>query len=213
MIGTILIAALLGLAAAPHVEIKRLECPRDPASYNLTPKIVQRYVRLRRKSIRHCYTRALRRAPGLETTVIAKFVINGDGSVVSAQVHGSQGELASCVEDVVRTIRFPDHGRATARDLLHVRYPFHFRKRVSSTHDASGEGGPGSKLANTELQLGAWRRWPHSAYLMSNQKRRQLLLQKIEKDGCRWAVTDRIPLSPWSCGVTARDLRRPKLRK
>lgn len=87
----------------------------------LDRETVQRYIRLRRAQIKHCYETQLAVVPTLAGTVMVQFGISPEGKVASSTATGLDEEVSSCVADVIQSIEFP---RSDAS--LHVRYPFHF---------------------------------------------------------------------------------------
>jgi hypothetical protein len=115
---------------APHGRATRPSATPRPDAIALRPaeapgeldrETVQRYVRLHRAQIKHCYETQLGVAPALAGTVMVQFGISPEGKVSSSTATGLDEEVSSCVAGVVQSIEFP---RSDAS--LHVRYPFHF---------------------------------------------------------------------------------------
>ncbi|GAB4568130.1 MAG: hypothetical protein Tsb0020_21220 [Haliangiales bacterium] len=108
--------------------------PHGPPVVNIKPAkvsdgldraIVRRYIKRKHARIRHCYERALMRAPDLAGTVVARFMISPDGSVMSSRAEGmSDAPLEGCVAEVISSIQFP---RTTGDALVSVSYPFELR--------------------------------------------------------------------------------------
>jgi hypothetical protein len=73
-------------------------------------------------AIQDCYDKQLASKPTIAGTVTASFTIEPDGSVSSATATGVDPDVASCVADQVKAIRFP-----TAKEKTVVNYPFAFR--------------------------------------------------------------------------------------
>lgn len=87
--------------------------------------IIRRHIQRRHERIRHCYERALLTAPGLEGTVVARFVISPAGAVLDASATGvGHGGLTSCISGVIQGISFP---RNSSGELARVTYPFELR--------------------------------------------------------------------------------------
>jgi TonB family protein len=83
-------------------------------------------IKQRMTLIRRCYTRELRRDPGLQGTVKVRFVIDRDGSIKYAAVKSTQLQnsiVENCVVDEIKRLRFPPpDGDGT----IVVTYPFTF---------------------------------------------------------------------------------------
>lgn len=86
---------------------------------------VNRYVRMRIKSIQGCYEKELKRNPGLKGKVVVRFVINPDGRVSEISIEtNSMGDeaVAACIVNVIRSWKFPFH----PPDAAAVSFPFVF---------------------------------------------------------------------------------------
>lgn len=80
---------------------------------------VDRVVRARAGVFRACYQTALRRDPGLQGRIEARFTINTDGSVSAASTSGTLGDpgLQRCVQLNVQRFRFSTRADARAVSL------------------------------------------------------------------------------------------------
>jgi hypothetical protein len=97
----------------------------DPPHGRIQPEAVQKVVRASFGPMRECYEEGLRRNCDLQGRVVAKFVIDRDGSV--AMVGDAESDLpdpavVACVLQEFEPLRFPapEGGRVT------VVYPIHF---------------------------------------------------------------------------------------
>jgi hypothetical protein len=83
--------------------------------------IVRRYIHRHLNEISYCYEKQLLAHPNLGGEIKVEFLIGATGTVQSASGSGFDGEVASCLAGVVKTIEFPSPG-----DAIQVSYPFHF---------------------------------------------------------------------------------------
>jgi hypothetical protein len=94
------------------------------ATGDLDKNIIRRYIRRQLARIKYCYEKQLLVNQGLQGTVVTNFVINGDGSVSNSKAGGVNGDVSSCVADVISSIQFP---KPKGGGIVQVRYPFNFR--------------------------------------------------------------------------------------
>jgi hypothetical protein len=94
------------------------------ATGDLDKNIIRRYIRRQLARIKYCYEKQLLVNQGLQGTVVTNFVINGDGSVSNSRAGGVNGDVSSCVADVISSIQFP---KPKGGGIVQVRYPFNFR--------------------------------------------------------------------------------------
>ena len=125
----VLVLVPASAAAVRRAQILEIKPVFAPATWHLSTSIIRRHVRLRLPAFRHCYQMRLPQMPRLAGTVVTEFVVDGDGAVIAAEASGMDPAVARCVRDVFAAIQFPDHGLATADDLIFVRYPLNFRRR------------------------------------------------------------------------------------
>ncbi|CAN5912396.1 hypothetical protein BH11MYX2_BH11MYX2_02380 [soil metagenome] len=91
------------------------------ASDGLDKEIIRRYIKRKVDAFSYCYEKQLMANPGLSGTINAQFLIAANGTVQAATAQGL-GDTASCVADVIKTIKFP----ATDGGNVQVSYPFTF---------------------------------------------------------------------------------------
>jgi hypothetical protein len=96
--------------------------PRDPQG-ELDMSIVRQYIRRSEAKIRYCYEAQLLANPTLAGTVQTHFAIASSGAVASATATGLDGQVASCVAEVIKAIVFP-----SSESGAQIKYPFHFVK-------------------------------------------------------------------------------------
>jgi len=107
------------VAAVPTVSIGQ---PTSMGS--LDKAIIRRYIKRHINQISYCYERELMKKPMLVGTVMTQFFIAPGGNVQSASASGVDADVASCIADVIKTIKFP-----TVKDSdggIQVNYPFSF---------------------------------------------------------------------------------------
>ncbi len=100
----------------------------------LDPVVIQRVVRSRMPVIRACYEHALRLDPTLAGTAVIGFTIDASGKVSRVLVTGIDHTVAACLEQAIRTMRFP---APAGGGVVEVRYPFRFQP--------GGAAGPGDR--------------------------------------------------------------------
>lgn len=92
----------------------------------LDKALVRRHIKRRLPAIKYCYERALLVNKNLAGTVVADFLVDGKGVVLTASAHGMDDEeMESCIAEVIEGIQFP---RPADGSSVQVRYPFHFRQ-------------------------------------------------------------------------------------
>lgn len=94
----------------------------------LDKSIIRRYIQRKLRTIRNCYERQLLVRPDLAGTVIAKFIIMGNGNVINSRAVGmNHPGLQSCVASVIANIHFP---KTSDGGIVKVnKYPFRFSSR------------------------------------------------------------------------------------
>jgi hypothetical protein len=107
-----LVAALLAAACARGAPAAtNPDPPRTPeAGGRLAPEAILRILRAERGRFRLCFERSLRTSPNLQERVEVRFVIDVNGGVESAAGTGSGGvqeEVAACVAEAFRALKFP----------------------------------------------------------------------------------------------------------
>jgi outer membrane biosynthesis protein TonB len=104
--------------------VPRYTYPTAIAGNGLDKSIIKRYIKRSEASISYCYEKELLARPGLAGTVTIQFLISTAGDVQSSLGQGFDGNVASCVASVIKTISFPapkDGSNVT------VNYPFTFK--------------------------------------------------------------------------------------
>jgi hypothetical protein len=77
---------------------------------------------------RYCYETQLLVKPNLTGVVTAEFSIEAaTGRVTESAASGVDPVVATCVADLIKTIRFP--AQASAREIVRISYPFHFSRQ------------------------------------------------------------------------------------
>jgi hypothetical protein len=112
-------------SAVPTVSIGQPSAEGD-----LDKAIIRRYIKRNIQKIQYCYEKQLLAKPTLAGTVQAQFFITPNGTVAQSSGNGLDGEVASCVADVIRSIEFP---KPKGGGGVQVNYPFTFH--------SSGSGG------------------------------------------------------------------------
>jgi len=95
---------------------------------SLDPEIIRRIVREHASQIRYCYESELTRTPGLLGKIVMKWVINGEGRVMQAQVADTQmknANVENCLATKVKTWLFP---KPKGGGMVIVNYPFVFKQ-------------------------------------------------------------------------------------
>ena len=95
---------------------------------SLDPEIVRHVVREHAGQLRSCYESELTRTPGISGKVIMKWLINGDGRVMQAQVAETQMKNANvedCLATRIKTWSFP---KPKGGGIVVVTYPFVFQQ-------------------------------------------------------------------------------------
>lgn len=106
-------------AAVPSVRIGQPNSVGD-----LDKAIIRRYIKRNIQKISYCYEKQLLASPTLEGTVSTQFFISPMGTVSEAKASGVNGEVASCVAAVIKSIEFP---KPKGGGGVQVNYPFTFR--------------------------------------------------------------------------------------
>lgn len=102
----------------------------------LSREEIQRGVSKWMGTIKSCYERALNQNPTLEGKIVAKWVIDGTGSVVDEVTADStltDPEVERCVRTVVRGMHFP---RPKGGGRVFVSYPFVFSSDFTGPHSS-----------------------------------------------------------------------------
>ncbi len=100
------------------------DVPRD----RIPPEQIQERVRANYAPIRTCYELALKRDPTLRGDATIRFVIGGDGRVVTANVVKNSVpdcSVAECARETIRATTFPKPGSATVT----IVYPLAFEPK------------------------------------------------------------------------------------
>jgi hypothetical protein len=105
-------------AAVPTVSIGQPNSQGD-----LDKAIIRRYIKRNIQKIQYCYEKQLLAKPTLSGTVQTQFFITPNGTVASSTGTGVDGEVASCVADVIKNIEFP---KPKGGGGVQVNYPFTF---------------------------------------------------------------------------------------
>ena len=111
-------------AAVPSVSIGQPNSQGD-----LDKAIIRRYIKRNLQKIQYCYEKQLLAKPTLAGTVQAQFFITPNGTVASSTGSGVDGEVASCVADVIKNIEFP---KPKGGGGVQVNYPFTFHSSGGS---------------------------------------------------------------------------------
>jgi hypothetical protein len=85
---------------------------------------VRKVVRENFEALRYCYEATLLANPNIAGTVMAKFTIQIDGSVVDVSAAGVHPDVEACVATKVKGFRFPKPDGASK---VEVAYPFTFK--------------------------------------------------------------------------------------
>jgi hypothetical protein len=95
---------------------------------SLDPEIIRRIVREHASQIRYCYESELTRTPGILGKIVMKWVINGEGRVMQAQVAETQmknANVENCLATKIKTWLFP---KPKGGGMVIVNYPFVFKQ-------------------------------------------------------------------------------------
>ena len=93
------------------------------ASRDVDKAIIRRYIKRNLQELTACYVKQLATKPNLRGSLQTSFLIAQNGRVQEAQAAGVDGDVSSCVAEVVRTIVFPEPNGGS----VHINYPFVFR--------------------------------------------------------------------------------------
>jgi hypothetical protein len=107
-------------AAVPSVSIGQ-----PSSSGDLDKAIIRRYIKRNLQKIQYCYEKQLLAKPTLSGTVSSQFFITPNGTVASSTASGVDGEVSSCVADVIKSIEFP---KPKGGGSVQVNYPFIFHQ-------------------------------------------------------------------------------------
>jgi ribosomal protein L17 len=94
---------------------------------SLDPEIIRRIVRSHAGQIRFCYEHELRKTPGIRGKIVMKWIINGEGRVMQAQVAETQmrnADVESCLAARIKTWTFP---KPKGGGVVVINYPFVFK--------------------------------------------------------------------------------------
>jgi outer membrane biosynthesis protein TonB len=105
--------------------------PFDPGGYigrpmiegDIDKAIIRRYIKRHIDKIAYCYEKQLLASPGIGGAVAISFAIGPTGYVQSSTGKGFDGEVASCVAGVIKSISFPAPKNG---GIVQVNYPFNF---------------------------------------------------------------------------------------
>ena len=94
-------------------------------SGSIDREAIRRVIQANLRSFRTCYERQLNRNPDLFGKVIIEWTLGEQGRVLSARTKSSEvgSDVAGCVRDIIRTLRFPE---PPANQEVTVVYPFYF---------------------------------------------------------------------------------------
>jgi hypothetical protein len=95
---------------------------------SLDPEIIRRIVREHAGQIRYCYESELTRTPGIFGKIVMKWIINGEGRVMQAQVAETQmknANVENCLATKIKTWSFP---KPKGGGMVVVNYPFVFKQ-------------------------------------------------------------------------------------
>jgi len=109
----------------------RKRTPVSPSGYlgrptsegDLDKAIIKRYIKRSVDKIAYCYEKQLLANPGLGGAMSVQFLIGSSGTVMSSNGSGFNGEVASCVAGVIKSINFPAPKNGGS---VQVNYPFNF---------------------------------------------------------------------------------------
>jgi hypothetical protein len=116
------IASIGGLPVRDHQKAVPVVGPPTTSNPTYDKSIVRRYIRRHLNEISYCYEKQLLAHPNLGGDINATFLIGPKGAVQSSTGTGFDGEVASCLAGVIKTIEFPPPGDGGVQ----VNYPFHF---------------------------------------------------------------------------------------
>jgi len=93
-------------------------------SGSLDTDIIRRVIRRSLPRFRYCYEKQLATNPSLAGKVETRFTIDANGNVVNATVTGLHPEVARCLRQAIRAMKFP---KPPGGGIVVVSYPFVFR--------------------------------------------------------------------------------------
>ncbi len=82
---------------------------RPPTHGSVDPQAARRVLATRNQAVRQCYERELARDATLRGEITVRLRVEGDGSVSETSTGGDPGliRVGRCIEDALRTLRFP----------------------------------------------------------------------------------------------------------
>jgi len=86
---------------------------------------VRKVVKSAKQKITYCYEKTLLAKPTIKGTVQVQFFIKPDGTVGNAAANGFDPDVASCLEDVIKSLSFP---KPKSGGGVQVNYPFSFHQ-------------------------------------------------------------------------------------
>jgi hypothetical protein len=95
---------------------------------SLDPEIIRRIVREHGGQVRYCYESELTRTPGLYGKIVMKWLISGDGKVMSVTIAETQmknANVENCLASRIKTWVFP---KPKGGGIVIVNYPFVFKQ-------------------------------------------------------------------------------------
>jgi len=96
---------------------------RPSSEGDLDKAIIKRYIKRNVDKIAYCYEKQLLANPGLGGAMSVQFLIAPNGTVQASNGSGFNGEVASCVAGVIKSINFPAPKNGGS---VQVNYPFNF---------------------------------------------------------------------------------------
>lgn len=94
----------------------------------LSKEVIRRVIKKHINKVKGCYESRLIQVPKLQEHLVVKFVIGGDGIVLSTEIRKvdstlNDNKVETCVVDVVRSMQFPE---PEGGGIVMVTYPFIF---------------------------------------------------------------------------------------